>query len=106
MATFIKIRVIRVKLVRRRGRSCEGGRGQSKRATCGTFIKNAIRSMCYMKHKVRGSRRGKGEHIGTMWEEGRGGASCGEGSAVVQRDAREILRQILWHDKRVAYEMT
>lgn len=22
------------------------------RATCGTFIKNAIRSMCYMKHKV------------------------------------------------------
>lgn len=34
----------------------------------------------------------------------RGG--CEAGSAVVQRDAREILRQILWHDKRVAYEMT
>lgn len=29
----------------------------------------------------------------------RGG--CEAGSAVVQRDAREILRQILWHDLKV-----
>lgn len=40
-----------------------GSREQSKRATCGTFIKNAIRSMCYMKHKVRGAGRGQAEGL-------------------------------------------
>lgn len=57
MAAFIKIRVIRVKLVRQRGAAVRVPGEQSKRATCGTFIKNAIRSMCYMKHKVRGAGR-------------------------------------------------
>lgn len=46
-----------------------------------------------------------GSAIEAVWEEGRE-EDVGAGSAVVQRDAREILRQILWHDKRVAYEMT
>lgn len=55
-----------------------------------------------MKHKVRGAGRGQAEAV---WEERRE-EDVGAGSAVVQRDAREILRQILWHDKRVAYEMT
>lgn len=58
------------------------------------------------KREQKRAGRVEGVHIGTMWEEGRRGASCGEGSAEVQRDAREILRQILWNDKRVAYEMT